>query len=216
MLSLLDERLQARPHLLVIDNIESAVEMEALLPLLARWLNPTRVILTSRVRIPTVHAAYRYLISALGAADALRLVRQEAQRGNLPEVANRSDAELMPIYQTVGGNPLALRLVVGLAHNQPLAHVLKALQEAPTARIEELYRYIFWQAWGVLDDLSRQVLLYMPLANSSGDPLTIMADALPLTRALVQNGLDRLADANLVNVHRSVDEYRYSIHSLTR
>src|SRR6185436_8118195 len=84
--------------------------------------------------------------------------------GLTPQI-NASPAQLDSIYQVVGGNPLALKLIVGQIAIFPLPQVLENLKQAQGKKIDELYTYIFWQAWNALDSVSQQGLLAMPLAQ---------------------------------------------------
>jgi DNA-binding MarR family transcriptional regulator len=155
----------------------------------------------------------------LNAEDALSLVRQEAQMRNLPDLAGADEATLQRIYATVGGNPLALRLVVGQTHIHPLERVLTALQTAQGYRVEQLYHYIYWQAWTQLDTAAQQALLLMPLVTESGgdlDYLTSMAAAAGLSAITVSDALERLVALSLVDSRGGLHERRYTIHALTR
>ena len=80
---------------------------------------------------------YRALLDRiLGSLDAgrydaaLALVRQAGAQHNVAGLAAASDADLRPLYAAVGGNPLALLLVVGQLHLSDLPTVLADLQEA--------------------------------------------------------------------------------------
>ena len=127
-LSFLRSRLKHTPHLIVIDNLETVVDLEALAPTLFTLANPTKFVLTSRKRLVDESGVYLYPVPELSERDALTLVRQEAALRNLPEVARAADADLRPIFATVGGNPLALLLVVGLTHVHSLTVVLRNLR----------------------------------------------------------------------------------------
>ncbi len=214
--NVLEERLKALPHLIVIDNLETVADLTMLMPLLERLSNPTRFLLTSRTALPAMHTHYRFLVPSLAQTHAFTLIRQEAEWSNLPEVAAYTDAQLRPIYKTVGGNPLALRLCVGLAHAQSLTEIQQGFEQMPDPRIETLFRFIYQQAWESLDDLSRQIFLYMPLASSQGDTLALIEQTLSLPKPEIIAGLQTLIEMNLVNVNRSAPDYRYSIHNLTR
>jgi len=72
--------------------------------------------------------------------------------------------------EVVGGNPLALKLVVGQLCVLPLSQVLENLKQARGQTIDDLYTYIYWQAWHTLDETSQKVLLVMPLVH--GERLT--------------------------------------------
>ena len=138
---------------------------------------------------------------------------------DLPALAAASDADLQTIYATVGGNPLALRLVVGQTHIHPLAHVLATLRGAQGYRVEQLYRYIYWQAWENLDSEGQHVLLLMPLVTESGgdlDYLVQMAAPSGLTATAVSDALERLVALSLVDSRGGLQERRYTIHALTR
>jgi len=138
---MLRQRLSAAPHLVVIDNLESLADVEQLLPLLQRLANPTKFLLTTRQRMPDGGQVYHFPVPALGEADALALMRHEASIGNLPHVAGAADADLphvagaadadlRPLYAVLGGNPLALRLAVGLLHLRELSPLINDWQQA--------------------------------------------------------------------------------------
>ncbi|NJN83090.1 MAG: AAA family ATPase [Caldilineaceae bacterium] len=135
MLAALRTRLKATPHLIVIDNLETLADVESLLPTLQDLANPTKFILTSRKSLYIEPAIYHFLVPELSERDALKLIRQEAQWSNLPVLAESSDEVLKPIYQTVGGNPLALRLVVGQTHIHTLESILYDLRMARGSRL---------------------------------------------------------------------------------
>ncbi len=217
--TMLQQRLRSQPHLIVIDNLETLLDIESLLSLLRELANPTKFLLTSRVSRFHENDIFHYTLSELSATDALLLVRQEAQVRNLPDLVGADDTTLQRIYATVGGNPLALRLVVGQTHIHPLDRVLSALQAAQGYRVEQLYRYIYWQVWEQLDAVAQQTLLLMPLVTEAGgdlDYLTRMAAAANLGAAAVSDALERLVALSLVDSRGGLHERRYTIHALTR
>ena len=69
----------------------------------------------------------------------------------MPDLVAASDETLHPIFETVGGNPLALRLVVGQTTVHALPDVLDALRLARGRTVEQLYTFIYRQAWENLD-----------------------------------------------------------------
>jgi hypothetical protein len=217
--AMLQQRLRAEPHLIVIDNLETLLDVESLLGSLRELVNPTKFLLTSRISRYHEADIFHFTLPELNATDALALVRQEAQMRNQPELAAASDADLQPIYATVGGNPLALRLVVGQTHVHALDQVLANLHEAQGQRAEQLYRYIYWQAWHNLEPMAQQTLLLMPLVTESGGDLaylTQMAAAAGLSAANVSDALDHLVALSLVDSRGNLHERRYTIHALTR
>lgn len=215
-LAFLRSRLKRTPHLIVIDNLETIADLEALAPTLLTLANPTRFVLTSRKRLVNESGIYLYPVPELSEHDALTLVRQEATLRNLPEVASASDADLRPIIATVGGNPLALLLVVGLTHVHSLTVVLRNLREARGLPAENLYTYVYRQAWDALDELHRQVLLAMPLTAVGGETLEFVATICDLPPAVTADALHHLYMLNLVTTSGDLHHRRYAIHSLTR
>ncbi|MEM7538645.1 MAG: NB-ARC domain-containing protein [Chloroflexota bacterium] len=212
----LEKHLNQYPHLIVIDNLETVEDIRDLFPTLHRLANPSKFLLTSREELFNQANIFHYNIPALNEAESLALVRQEAIQSNLPVVAESTDDELKPIYDTVGGNPLALRLVVGLVHHELLDDILDDLRVANNKTADQLYTYIYRQAWDKLNELSRQILLTMPTIKPSGDGIDIVIQNSGLDRRAVRAGLSSLVILNLVNTHGDQADRRYSIHALTK
>jgi hypothetical protein len=217
-LALVQQRLKAQPHLIVIDNLETQADLAQLHNMLRALAGPTKFLLTTRQRL--LHAAdvYHFGLPELPAVEALRFVRHEATMRNLPDLADASDADLQPIYATVGGNPLALRLVVGQVHVHTLGRVLGDLKAARGQPIEQLYTHIYRRAWDGLDEPARRTLLILPLVTEQGatfEDLGAISQG-RLDEETLRNALDTLVGVNLVDARGGLHERRYTIHSLTR
>jgi hypothetical protein len=131
----------------------------------------------------------------------------------LTVVSEAPAPNLQRIYQVVGGHPLALKLVVGQLASLPLSQVLSRLQQAQGKSIEELYTFIYWQVWHLLELTAQQVLLVMPLVEEGTmEQLLALSQLEPddLNRALEQ-----LITLSLVQVGGELDDRRYSLHRLT-
>ena len=217
-LNALETRLKATPHLLVIDNLETHLDVESLLATLRRFVAPSKVLLTTRQRLLSEADIFHFELPELSAADTLRLLRSEAQMRNLPALLAASDSELQPIYAAVGGNPLALRLVVGQLHLHPLSTLLDDLKAARGQPIVNLYTYIYRQAWESLSESERKVLFLMLLTAEHGEPFDILTAfaAGQLEAEPLRDALDRLLTLSLVDARGGLHERRYTIHSLTR
>ncbi|OIO93290.1 MAG: hypothetical protein AUK03_08325 [Anaerolineae bacterium CG2_30_64_16] len=209
-------RLHATPHLVVVDNLETVQDVESLLPTLMALAGPTKFLLTSRETFRWQADIYHFPVPELGESDALSLVRHEARMRNLAHVAAASDADLRPIFETVGGNPLALRLVTGQLYLLPLPHIIDNLREAQGKNADELYRYIYWDAWNRLPEDTRDVLALMPLfAAESGADLAAIERVSDLQGPRLVEALEQLTRLSLVNVSGDLHTRRYSIHRLT-
>lgn len=213
---MLQTLLKDTPHLIVIDNLETVVDVEALLPTLQKLTNPSRFIFTSRTSLYARTNVFHFAIPELGKEDALALIRQEANWSNLSELAQSTDDEISPIFDVAGGNPLALRLVVGQNHVHPLDKILADIATAQTNASQNLYTHIYRNAWESLDPLSQKVLMIMPLGNPSGENINFLADVGDLSVDEIRTGLNYLIRLNLVDARGGINERRYSIHGLTR
>ena len=214
----LTTRLKSAPHLLVIDNLETMLDVESLLATLRGWVNPSKILLTTRQRLLSEADIFHFDLPELGEADALRLVRAEAQNRNLPALLAASASDLHPIYAAVGGNPLALRLVVGQLHAHPLDTVLADLKAASGQPIANLYTYIYRQAWDNLNEGQRQALLVMLLTAEQGETLAQLCTfaAGQLAAEELRAAIEHLLAFSLIDARGGLHERRYTIHSLTR
>ncbi|MBI3959533.1 MAG: hypothetical protein HY328_12060 [Chloroflexi bacterium] len=212
----LEYKLKTIPHIVVIDNLETISDVETLLPALRRLARPSKFLLTSRQSLFAETDVYHYPLPPLSQKDSIALVRQEAQNENLTEIFQLPDTELAQIFEVVGGNPLALLLVVGQCHFRPLPAVLADLLEARGYRTERLYAHIYRKIWENLDDLSRDVLMAMQLTPPKGEDQDFIVGVTGLGAEDVMDRIDKLMVLNLVDCTRDKHLYRYSIHSLTR
>jgi hypothetical protein len=215
-LDALRTKLKQGPHVIVIDNLETVADVENLLPILRDLVQPTRFLLTSRKSLHYESGVYHFALPELTESDALRLIRHEAQLHNLPYLNQASDESLRRIYETVGGNPLALRLVVGQTHIHALDQVLTDLQAARGQKAEMLYHFIYRQAWDRLDTVTRQVFLCMPLVTQQGGDLDHLGYLTGLEPTVLRDTLEHLVTLNLVDSQGNLTERRYTIHNLTR
>ncbi|MFQ5614318.1 MAG: NB-ARC domain-containing protein [Anaerolineae bacterium] len=205
--------LKKAPHLVVLDNLETAADYQRLLPLLRQLAGPGKFLLTSRHSLQAHPDVFCLNLGELGQADTLRLIRYEANLRRINALERASDAQLELIYRVVGGNPLALKLVMGQMAVLSLSQVLENLRQARGKPIEELYTYIYWQAWHMLDAAGRQTLLVMPLVqDGSLDQLQVLSQ---LEIDDLSRTLEQLATLSLVQVSGDLEARRYTIHRLT-
>lgn len=208
-------RLKAAPYLVVVDNLETAADYRALVPDLQGLVHPTRFLLTSRHSLHQYPGVHNLSLDELSAADSLALLRYEADNRGLADVARAPRETLWPVYEAAGGNPLALKLLVGQMHTLSLPKVVEDLRQARGQSAEELYRFIYWRSWHLLDDDARRVLAIMPLVAESGGGLEQIAALSTLADERLTAALQQLVTLSLVNVQGTVQSRRYSIHRLT-
>lgn len=208
-------QLNATPTLVVVDNLETLADVDALLPTLRSLAGPSRFLLTTRHGLHREPDLYPFTVPELTEADALRLLRREAQLRNLPDLLAAGDQELHAIYETVGGNPLALKLVCGQLFLLPLPQVLDALRTASGQHAEALYRYLYWTSWRQLSADDQEVLLTMPLFGQTGVDLASIERACDVQGSPLVAVLEHLTQLSLVNVTGDLYTRRYGIHRLT-
>ncbi len=214
-LARLRRRLCQAPHLIVIDNFETVLDPQALLPLLTSLANPSKFILTSRRRLIGEPCVHLHPVPELSAEHALALLRQAAEERELAALADCADEDLLPIYNAVGGNPLALLLVVGQTHVRPLHAVLEDLAAVPTLPPATLFSYIYRQAWDGLAPIDRQVLLAVCSTQVTDLDAGILAALCGLDPGATVAALQRLIQANLVFMDADLETCRYRVHALT-
>ncbi|MEJ2210490.1 MAG: NB-ARC domain-containing protein [Anaerolineae bacterium] len=208
-------RLKAQPYLVVVDNLETAADYRALIPDLQGMVHPTRFLLTSRHSLHEYPGVHNLRLDELLADDSLALLRHEAGERGLAEVADAPRQTLWPIYEAAGGNPLALKLLVGQMHTLSLPRVVADLRQARGRTVEELYHFIYWRSWNLLGDAARRVLAIMPLVAESGGGLAQIVALSTLDEEAATSALQQLAGLSLVNVGGTIESRRYSIHRLT-
>lgn len=208
--------LRERACLIVVDNLETVADYHSLLPSLRQWQNPSKFLLTSRLRLLDEPDVFSYSQRELTAEASLELIRLEAGRTGFVELANAADEELQPIYEAVGGNPLALKLVVGQLKFRSLPRVLSRFgQIAEGQNRDDLFDYIYREAWESLDEHSKLTLLTLTQAGSTGFTIEHLTAVSTLPENLVDASLEKLILLSLVDVGGNLLERRYRLHRLT-
>jgi hypothetical protein len=208
-------RFRTQPYLVVVDNLETAVDYRALVPSLESIINPSKLLLTSRHSLHEYSSVHNLHLDELSAKDSLALLRHEAKKRGLAEVAATPDEILQQIYEVAGGNPLALKLLVGQMYTLPLSQVVADLCQARGRTIEDLYRFIYWRSWYLLNYEARQVLTIMPMIAESSGGLEQIATLSKLENEPLTEALQQLVTLCLVNAQGPIEARRYSIHRLT-
>jgi transcriptional regulator with XRE-family HTH domain len=205
--------LRGHPYLIVIDNLETIADYQALLPVLRKLANPSKFLLTSRHNLRAHSDVFCLNLTELSWNDTFAFLMHEAEVRGISILAEASEVQLESIYRVVGGNPLALKLVVGQIGFLPLSEVLRNLEHVRDKEIDDLYCYIYWQAWRNLDAASQKALLAMPLAQ--GGTLNQLRIVSRLEMDKLNQALKRLIIRSLVEVQGSIEQRRYHIHRLT-
>ena len=207
--------LKSRPCLVVIDNLETAADYSALVSWLTGLVQPSKFLITTRYSLRDVSGVYIMPLKQLHPNDALALIRYEAKTRGLLELADAPESELEPIYQVTGGNPLAIKLIIGQIHDLPLSAVIARFSAVKGKPVEELLDFLYDAVWQTLDATHRRVLHAMLLVAEEGR-LEQIAAATELSEDQAADCLRRLAGLSLVNVSGNLHEKCYSLHQLAQ
>lgn len=208
--------IKERRCLIIIDNLETVADHQTLIPELKKWQNPSKFLLTSRIRLLSEQGIYSFSHKELSQQSALQLVRQEAKRGGFNDLSSATDEEISRIYKIVGGNPLALKLIIGQLRFYSLANVLSRFAANKTTETNEgIFDYIFREIWESLDNQSKTVLVSLTQAGESGFTLDHLVAISELSETTIYNSLTGLVVSSLVDITGTFLERRYRLHRLT-
>ncbi len=208
--------LKDRRCFIIIDNLETVADYQSLIPELQKWQNPTKFLLTSRIRLLSEPGVFSYSHKELNKEAALQLIRQEAKRGGFTDLVSATVEEILRIYEVVGGNPLALKLIIGQLRFYSLSSVLNRFTDKkPTETNEGIFDYIFREIWESLDDDSKTILISLTQAGDSGFTIEHLVAVSELSEPVVYNSVTGLVLSSLVDITGSLLERRYKLHRLT-
>ena len=145
--------------------------------------------------------------------DLLKIYAELKKRGLTPEEEERILAEIrfqgthdLPEGGAVrepGSGDERRDRAAGIYGHHDLT-VLQDMTEARGRTVENLYTYIYQQAWDNLDDVARRVLLLMPLVANQGAELDFLASMSGMPRGDLAETLQRLVALNLVHNRQPV------------
>ncbi len=138
-------------------------------------------------------------------------MRLTAKQAAVTELQTASDVLLARIFQVVGGNPLALKLVVGQGGVGWEAFLDELIRHSVAGTASyELYNFLYFRAWDLLSQPARKLLLAM---HCFEDGTT--ARLLQLTAQLGAHELGLAARELSQRMLLDYNGTRYTIHRLT-
>lgn len=207
------ELLHACPCLVVLDNLETTLDCGTLPDWLWDMADPSKFLLTSRRWLEAEVGQSVISLDHLAEPESLTLIRHEAYLRGLPEVAGGSDDDLRPILTVTGGNPLAMKLVVGQLVSLPLSRILVALKSAHPGT-DPFYEYLYHVSWDLVSAPAQHLLRRMarlPVGGGSWEDLSAISGLLGED---LNSAIEELATHSLVQAVGI--EKTYSLHPLTR
>lgn len=208
--------LRSRACLVVIDNLETVADYRSLVPELQKWQHPSKFLLTTRFRLLDTPGIFSYSLKELSPQSAFELLEMEARRTGFLVLLESADSAFQQIYDAIGGNPLALKLVVGQLRFHSLSRVLSRFAEQANRQTQEgIFDYIYQEMWEALPDGSKRVLLALTQAGESGFTFDHIEAVVQLPEADVEQCLEDLVLLSLVDMAGTVVDRRYRLHRLT-
>ena len=206
----IQQTLTTRPHLIIIDNLEVEADAAYLLTRIMGLTQPSKFLLTTRTALAGETAVFMYPLDGLSKKDAAALLQDYAQAIGVTQLAQESEKNLQSVYETVGGNPLAIKLVAHLIRNKlPLSQIPANLND------EQLYQRIYQKTWVTLSRSARSLLLAMILVSASGAlPEQIQAMS-GLPKPKLWMAIRELRTQSLLEGWGTLHQQRYGIHQLT-
>src|SRR5260370_616505 len=210
-LSLALRALSVEPRLLIIDNFESIPEDEFLYQFLREFPSPSKVLITSRLRINTGEEVIT--LGGLAENDAVKLLQLEANRLGVP-VDERDMTRLRVIARKSFGIPFVLRWVMErVREGQTLERAVKSLENATA---EDIFGYIFSSSLSLLDAPTREIFRSMSLLSTWTRTETIQAMNPGI--AAIPDRVSDLVKYSLVedNLRLTQNARRYQLHPFTQ
>lgn len=200
-------------YLIVIDNLETLEDIAQLLPTLHSLSDKSYFLLTSRHTLARFPYVSVFDVPELTLQDSQALLNQELQRrGRRIEVNPTSVAQ---IYTTFGGLPLALKLVAAQLNYLPLDTVLADSREGESRLHDQLYTYIYFRTWQLLDHSAQHLLLSMLAIDPEGEDVCFLQEMSGLAGAEFDQALADLLDHSLLEISNTLTVPCYRLHRLT-
>ena len=210
--TVLNQILRQDPHIVFVDNLETAKNANVLVTRLRDLLGPSRAIITSRSRV-RFSFTRSLTLEGLTTDDSLFFLRSTARELNVKQIINANDTILLEIHQITGGSPLAMKLVTAQAKFLDLDQVLGQLRNVSS----KLFSFIFRQSWKQLSPTAQSVLVYIGRTIVETVSLQeLISTNIADNRDELAKAVDQLNGLSLLNVTYLSDQIRYSIHQLTR
>jgi transcriptional regulator with XRE-family HTH domain len=204
--------LQEHRYLVLVDNLETSKNAEALVWHLHNLLGRSRALVTSRQQIRH-DFVLSYSLKGLDIDDTLYFLQQDQQLRGGRQWQSLPREKLVEVHALTGGAPLALKLVNAQARSFDLDLVLQQLRLAGG----QLYSFIFRQSWLRLSPTAQRVLIYIGYTAVSDVIWEELAAAgIGASEQDLLDAIDQLVSLSLLDVSNATEPVRYTIHPLTR
>jgi LuxR family glucitol operon transcriptional activator len=210
-----DKLLRSQRTLVIVDNFETITDL-ALVKFLEQMPEPSLALITSRYK--QLRRVWDIPLYGLKNEETLTLIRRHSHRIGLNVVAGADDDTLRRLAAATGNNPKAVELALGLIKQKglPFNTLVDELYQA-SEMVEEVFDYIFAEAWRLLDVNTQQVLLAMPLfvTTAGREALSTVSGVADFD---FHKAIEQLVGMSLLEASEALDlsQQRYQMHPLTQ
>lgn len=208
------ELMRSRSCLVVLDNMEAVMDCGVLSGWLWGLAKPSKFLLTSRHWLEADLSPSVLTLAELDESESMALIRHEARLMGLQEMERASDQILTKILSVTGGNPLAIKLVIGQLASLPLGRILTALQTVEPGT-DAFYRYLYSVSWDLISQPARHLLVQIALLPAPIHSWQSLASASGLSEAGLSSAVEELVGHGFVQAS-GLEEKLYSLHPLTQ
>ncbi len=199
-------------YLLVIDNLETITDYVDLVPAVARYCGQCKIIITTRESLREFPYVTVFQVPELSHTHASQLVEEEVRRrGGTPGI---SASEMEALIGTVGGLPLALKLIAAQTRLCSVSEILKEFKNAEGEK-ESIYRFLYWKIWNSLSDPSRRLLFTFLTADPEGEDSTFLEILSGLAPNTFIRSFTELDEFSLIESNWVKEKTKHRIHRLT-
>ena len=198
--------------LIVLDNLETVNHVDELIPAMLRLTGSSKLLTTSRKSLSKFPQVRIFPIPELSFEDSRRLILSETRRRGI--TLPLSQETTLTLYGLTGGVPLALKLVTAQFGFISAKEIIDQLR-AGEKKSQILYQYIYQQAWDLLDDLGKRLLLAMLTISPEGEDRAWICAVNNLSAQEFEQGLQQLQRLSLIEFSGSIEAPLYRIHRLT-
>jgi hypothetical protein len=209
------QEFKSKTTLIIIDNLGSETNINLVIKKLSQISGKSKFFLTSRQHPSKDVQSFNYRISELSQEDSEKITVNQAENIGLGKHKQEIIENFDFIYSRVGGNPLALKLLVGLLEALPLGIILNEFKNTKLDDVISLYKHIYLLSWQSLNNKSKRLLLGMIQVSDNGITFDNMVKHSGLNEIETTKSLQSLFNRSLLEWRGGLEDRRYGIHQLT-
>ncbi|MBT3188313.1 MAG: hypothetical protein HN335_04915, partial [Anaerolineae bacterium] len=198
--------------LVIIDNLETLNDVDKLVPELLKIIGKSKFLFTSRKSLSQYPKLRTFRIPELSLEDSYTLVDREIKRIGL--TLSLPYKTISSLYDVIGGIPLVLKLATAQFGFLPARSIIRQLRLGEE-NAQNMYSYIYRQAWDLLDDTGKRLLIAMLIVSPDGENREWICEINALRDEEFDQGLEQLKRLSLIEFLGTIEEPLYRIHRLT-